>query len=182
MTQTGKKSEPGMARLIIVLVVISAIVALGLGLIDMITAPQIALNEEKERQEAMEAVLPADSYEQVPYDGGEGSIVNSVYRAGDDGWVVQVSPNGFSGAVVTMVGVTNEGTVSGVSIVSHAETSGLGANATKASFRDQLIGKSGVVTVKKDGGEIDALTGATITSRAVASGVTAALEAAASLS
>lgn len=182
MTKTAKKAEPGMATLIVVLVVISAIVAFGLGLIDMVTAPQIALNEEKEKQEAMEAVLPTESYEEVPYTPEDGSIVNNIYRAGDEGWVIQVSPNGFSGAVVTMVGVTKEGTVSGVSIVSHAETSGLGANATKTSFRDQFIGKSGVVTVNKDGGEIDALTGATITSRAVASGVTAALEAAASLS
>jgi len=62
-----------------------------------------------------------------------------------------------------------------------SETSGLGANAAKESFRSQFAGKSGSVAVTKDGGDIDALTGATITSRAVASGVNSALAAVAEL-
>ena len=57
--------------------------------------------------------------------------------------------------------------VTGVSIVDHAETSGLGANCVKESFRNQFIGATGGLAVNKDGGTIDALTGATITSRAV---------------
>ena len=69
----------------------------------------------------------------------------------------------------------------GVSIVSHAETSGLGANATKEAWRAQFIGKSGTLAVTKDGGEIEALTGATITSRAVTSGVNSAIAAVAEL-
>ena len=74
-----------------------------------------------------------------------------------------------------VVGVGTDGTVTGVSISSMSETSGLGANASKESFRSQFVGKSGVLAVSKDGGEIDALTGATITSRAVTSGVNTAL-------
>lgn len=74
-----------------------------------------------------------------------------------------------------VVGVGTDGTVTGVSIISMSETSGLGANASKESFRGQFVGKSGELAVSKDGGEIDALTGATITSRAVTSGVNTAL-------
>ena len=79
-----------------------------------------------------------------------------------------------------VVGVDLAGTVTGVSIVSMAETSGLGDNAKKESFRSQFVGGSGQLAVTKDGGTIDALTGATVTSRAVTSGVNTAIAAAAS--
>ena len=79
-----------------------------------------------------------------------------------------------------MVGVDNDGKVLGISIINQSETAGLGAVAaadTSAgeAFRDQFAGMSGSVSVTKDGGAVDALTGATITSRAVCSGVNAAL-------
>ena len=68
----------------------------------------------------------------------------------------------------------------GISIVSHAETKGLGEIAASRtskgeSFRSQFVGTSGSVAVSKDGGELDAITGATITSRAICVGVNAAL-------
>jgi electron transport complex protein RnfG len=79
-----------------------------------------------------------------------------------------------------MVGVHNEGKVLGISVVSHTETAGLGAVAAESTskgeaFRGQFAGQSGSVAVTKDGGQIDAITGATITSRAVVVGVNAAL-------
>ena len=85
-----------------------------------------------------------------------------------------------------MVGVDHDGKVLGISIVSHTETSGLGAVAAAStsageSFRGQFVGMSGSVSVTKDGGEVDSLTGATITSRAVCTGVNAALACAANL-
>ncbi|MCD7947175.1 MAG: RnfABCDGE type electron transport complex subunit G [Oscillospiraceae bacterium] len=181
MTETKQKKEPGMARLVIVLFLVAAIVAALLGVVNLFTAPVIALNQQRTKEEAMEAVLPADSYEQVDYTGADTTVME-LYRAGDAGWVVQVAPTGFSGAITMMVGVNSDETISGVSITEHAETSGLGANATKPAFRDQFVGKSGTQAVTKDGGEIQALTGATITSRAVASGVNSALGAVAEAS
>ena len=85
-----------------------------------------------------------------------------------------------------MVGVDFEGKVLGISIVSHTETAGLGAvaaakNSAGETFRGYFVGKSGSVKVDKDGGEIGAITGATITSRAVCEGVNAALACAANL-
>lgn len=79
-----------------------------------------------------------------------------------------------------MVGVGSDGSVLGISIIKQAETAGLGAvcaDKTSAGeeFRGQFAGNSGSVSVTKDGGSIDAITGATITSRAVCSGVNAAL-------
>ena len=96
-------------------------------------------------------------------------------RAGEPGYVVRVSPNGFGGAIDMMVGISADGTVTGVAIVSQSETASLGANCTREDFRAQFTGRSGTLAVSKDGGEIDALTGATVTSRAVTQGVNTAL-------
>ena len=86
-----------------------------------------------------------------------------------------------------MVGVGNDGKVLGISIISHTETAGLGAVAAAdtpagQTFRSYFEGASGSVAVTKDGGTVEAITGATITSRAVCDGVNAALAAVASLS
>ena len=163
-------------RLTITLLVISAVCALLLGLVNSITAPRIEAAKIAKTKAAMAEVLPADSYEEVDV-LLEGSSVTAIYAADDKGYVVQVSPSGFGGSIDMMVGVSNDGTCTGVSIVKMTETAGLGANASKADFRAQFVGLSGTVAVTKDGGVIDSLTGATITSRAVADGVTAALEA-----
>ena len=179
MSETTVKKDPSTPTLVVVLFLICLVTALLLGLTNMITAPYIRANEWKTTQEAMNAVLPADSYDEVEYTGGV-ATVDAVYKAGDAGYVVQVAPSGFGGVLDVMVGVNTDGTCSGVSIISHSETSGLGANATKEDFRAQFVGKANVA-VTKDGGDIAALTGATITSRAVCDGVNAAIEAAASV-
>ena len=134
MSETAtKKKEPGMATLVIVLFAICAATALLLGLTNYVTAPFIAANNEKTTQEAMAAVLPADSYDEVEYTGGD-AMVQAVYKAGDAGYVVEVKPaTSFSGNLIIMVGVDNTGACSGISITSTGETSGLGSNASKPS-------------------------------------------------
>ena len=67
MSETAVKKEPGMATLVLVLFAISAIVALLLGVTNMITKPYIDANAEKTKQAAMAEVLPADGYEEVKY-------------------------------------------------------------------------------------------------------------------
>lgn len=181
--KTKQADSPVMAmvRLTGTLCAICAVCALLLGLVDAGTRDRIAQVAADKKNAAMAAVLPADSYEQVAYTGTD-TTVKEAYKAGDAGYVLQVAPSGsFGGGLVIMVGVNSDMTVSGVEIVESAETSGLGANAKKPAFRDQFVGKSGEVKVAKDGGQIDALTGATITSRAVSAGVSSALAAAATL-
>ena len=180
-TKQADSSAMVMVRLTGTLCAICAVCALLLGLVDAGTRDRIAQVQQDKKNAAMAAVLPADSYEQVAYTGTD-ATVKEAYKAGSAGYVLQVAPSGsFGGGLVIMVGVNNDGTVSGVEIVESAETSGLGANAKKPVFRDQFVGLSGEVKVTKDGGTIDALTGATITSRAVSAGVTSALAAAATL-
>ena len=93
---------------------------------------------------------------------------------------------GFDGPITMMVGIDASGNVLGISIVNHTETAGLGAVAAAGTpagvaFRDQFVDASGAVSVTKDGGTMDAITGATITSRAICVGVNAALDVVAGL-
>ena len=180
---TTKKKEPGMATLVIVLFAICAVTALLLGLTNMVTKPYIDKNAQLKQEQAMAAVLPADSYTEVTdqYTGGDATVLN-IYDAGEAGDVVQVKPaTSFSGNLTIMVGVDGTGACTGIAVVSTGETSGLGSNASKPEFADQFIGKTGEVKVSKDGGDIDALTGATITSRGVCEAVTSAIAAVASM-
>ena len=177
-----EKKQDSSAKLVLVLFAISVVTALLLGLVNMVTAPVIAANNQRVADEAKAEVLPTSGeYVEVTdqYTGGDPNVLG-VYQAGEDGYVVEIQSSGFGGMVKMMVGVGADGTCTGVSIISHAETSGLGANATKEDFRAQFVGKANVA-VTKDGGDIAALTGATITSRAVCDGVNAAIEAAASV-
>lgn len=163
-------------KLTLTLLIISAVVSGLLGLTNFVTADRIADIKAEKTAASMQEVLPAESYTPVSYTGAE-ALVSAVYQAGEAGYVVEVAPSGFGGAINMVVGVDAEGKVSGVAIVSMSETSGLGSNAAKPDFRSQYVGQSGELAVNKDGGTIDALTGATITSRAVTDGVNAALRA-----
>ncbi len=165
-------------RLALTLLAITAVVAAALAGVNSITAPAIeALNAQK-TQEAIELVLPGGGQEKT--DAPIGGLVSKVY-AGDAGYAVEVTPGGFDNTITMMVGVDTEGKVLGISIIKHTETAGLGAVAAAGTpagenFRGQFVGASGSVSVTKDGGTMDAITGATITSRAICVGVNAALE------
>ena len=173
-------------RLAVTLLLITAITAGALAWINSITEERIAAEKAKKTAQALSAVLPdadtAAELEEFPNDSG---IITTVY-ASDSGYAVQVAPAGFGGTISMMVGVDKEGNILGVSVVSHTETAGLGAVAgDKTSkgeaFRSQYEGLSGELAVTKDGGTINAISGATITSRAVTEGVNAATACAAKL-
>ena len=172
-------------RLALTLLVITAVVAVALAGVNSITAPKIEqLNAEK-TQQAIETVLPGGFDTQITDYTDDTGLVTNVY-SGANGYAFEVTPAGFDNTITMMVGVDHDGKVLGISIVSHTETSGLGAVAAAStsageSFRGQFVGMSGSVSVTKDGGEVDSLTGATITSRAVCTGVNAALACAANL-
>lgn len=160
-------------RLTVTLFLITAVVAGLLGFVNYLTEERIAAGQREKAKNAMQEVLPAENYELLEA-SAEG--INAVYRADDLGFVVDVTVNGFGGAINMMVGVDAEGRVAGVSIVSHSETASLGANCTREDFRSQFSGAEGTLAVTKDGGSVEALTGATVTSRAVTNGVNLAVE------
>ena len=164
-------------RLTVTLLLITAVVAVILAGVNSVTAPRIAALKAQKTQLAVEAVLPGGGQE-VPFTDSTG-LVATVYQ-GEAGYAVEVTPSGFNGGITMMVGVDKTGSVLGISVISQTETAGLGAvsaadTSAGEAFRGQFAGMSGSVAVTKDGGEVDAITGATITSRAVCTGVNAAL-------
>ena len=166
------------ARLAITLLLITAVVAAGLACVNAVTAPEIeALNAQK-TQTAIEAVLPGGG-EEIAFTDDSG-IVSTIYK-GQSGYAVEVTPAGFNGTVTMMVGVDNTGKVLGISVVNHTETAGLGAEAASqgaagTAFRSQFTGMSGSVSVTKDGGQVDSVTAASRSSRAVCKAVNAACD------
>ena len=172
-------------RLALILLAITAVVAAALAGINSITKPIIdQLNLEK-TQKAIEAVLPGGFDEQITDYADATGLVSKVYK-GANGYALEVTPGGFDNTITMMVGVDFEGKVTGISVISHTETAGLGAVAAATTsagetFRGQFVGMSGTVSVTKDGGAVDSITGATITSRAIFVGVNAALECAANM-
>ena len=164
-------------RLALTLLAITAVVAAALAGVNSITAPAIADLNAQKTQEAIELVLPGGG-EEVDFPAAD--LVAKVYK-GENGYAVQTTPGGFDNTITMMVGVDNDGKVLGISIISHTETAGLGAVAAAGTpageaFRGQFVGASGSVSVTKDGGAMDAITGATITSRAICVGVNTALD------
>lgn len=159
-------------KLAAILLVITAVVAGLLGFVNRLTEDRIAANTAKKANEAMQTVLPAASYEKLEV-SKEG--ITEVYKA-EGGYVLRLNAGGFGGAIDLMVGVSDVGTVTGVAVISHGETASLGAECTREDWRSQFVGTRGELKVSKDGGTIDALTGATVTSRAVTEAVNRAVE------
>jgi electron transport complex protein RnfG len=179
----------------IILTVITLVAGLGLGFVYEITKDPIAQAEDAAKKEAWQQVFPeasleefeaidvdAEIAEQVISDLGIKATVDEVctVNGGDDGYVITTTDKeGYGGNIQITVGITNDGTVNGVSILSISETAGLGMRATEPAFYEQYQGKqTDKFVVSKDGGEgepIDALSGATITSRAMTGAVNAAL-------
>ena len=168
-------------RLVLPLFLIIAVVAAALGGINAITEDKIAAAKEEKVQQAIAAVLPNSlGLQQIPFSAEAHPLVKAVYTA-EACYAIEVAPSGFGGSISMMVGVDPDGKVLGVQIISHTETAGLGAvagasTAAGQAFRDSFKGLGYPVAVSKDGGEADTITGATITSRAVADGVNAALQ------
>ena len=165
--------------LFLICVVVTALLALT----NAVTAPKIdALAVETQDASKKQVLSSAASFseeKQVEKDGVSYTYYDGL--ASDDsvmGYVFVTSAKGYGGDISVMVGVLGDGTVAGVNILSINETAGLGMNAKNQNFLDQFLGKSGEIGVAKNNPsdtEIQALTGATITSSAMATAVNTAL-------
>ena len=165
-------------RLTLTLLTICAVVAAALAGVNAITKDKIAAVKAEKTAAALEKVLPGvTGLTQLELTGDTG-VVTAVYASGSS-YAVEVAPVGFGGEITMMVGIT-DGKVTGISIISHAETPGLGAvsaanNDKGTSFREQFVGLVGGITIGDGENQIEALSGATISSQAIVDGVNAAL-------
>lgn len=188
----------GMIKDALILFAITLIAGLMLGVVNDITKEPIAQQEQKAKNEACQNVFAAaDSFEaqkladsaqieQVLTDAGiSGADIDELMAAKDAsgallGYVITVTDHeGYGGDIQFSMGITNEGTLNGISLLSISETAGLGMRAGEVlvpQFSDKNVSK---FTYTKTGAaadsEIDAISGATITTNAVVNGVNAGL-------
>ena len=171
-------------RYALILFLIAAVVAGLLAGVNLLTKDTIAQNEIAAEQQALARLCRTRRrLSRLTQRWRRALALRRFMRAADAagtarGYCVKVAQNGYGGAISAVVGVGLDGKVTGVSIISHAETPGLGANIEKDSFRQQYTGK-GAVTVVKAGAkesEINAVSGATISSKALTAGVNKAVE------
>ncbi len=163
----------------LILFIITAVSALLLAVANNITAPIIDRNNQINTENSMKTVLPsAADFEKVEIDASQ---ITEAYIATNNGEVIGAcvvsEANGYGGSVKVLTGINKDGTVAGIDILEHSETPGLGANADKDDFKDQFKGHTKNISVSKDAkdNEINAMSGATITSKAVTDAVNAAL-------
>lgn len=181
-----KKLESSFKNMVIVLTIVAVVAGLLLGYVNKLTAEPIAQANAKALSDAIALVVPgfdnepAANPDTIEVDG----VTYKIYKAtkGDKfiGAAVESSANGFGGALTVLVGFDADGKIIDYSLLSHAETPGLGSKAAdwfKKGGKGDITGKNPgdkPLTVSKDGGEIDAITASTITSRAFLNAVNAA--------
>lgn len=182
----------GIPRLVLVLTLITAGAGLVLSLVESVTREPIAEQRRQETLRALKSVLPpadnAPDEDTVQLLTGQDKRGRDVYRTffrGRQGTTLSgvafqvIAPDGYSGNITVMVGIDPAGTVAGIEILSHAETPGLGDKIALPDFKGNFVGKNLTNAdwrVKKDGGEFDQITGATISPRAVVGAVRKGLE------
>ena len=167
---------------VIVLTVIAAVMAALLGGTNLLTKNKIKELEEKNKIAAVKRVIVAEEYESASIDYKENS--HEYFKATTGGKLVgyafTISKNGYGGLVKSVIGLDAGGKITAIEIIDVAnETPGLGQNAAKPQFANGFKGKSSTLSVVKADpkeNEIQAVTGATITSTAVADSVNLAFE------
>lgn len=179
-------------KLGLVLLVFTAIAAGILGVLNQETKGIIEEVKIKENNEARQEVLPngMDFNEldesELNAITKEAPLVQEIYVGLDGeatvGYTIKTEISGYSGPVVVMTGIDNEGIITGMKVVSNTETPGLGANAATPEFQKQYLEKlaeDDIELVKNAPTEeqVEALTGATITSKAVTDSVNEAIKA-----
>jgi len=172
------KKESTLFNMVFSLVVVAILSSSVLGYVYEITKEPIAEALKAKKAKAIREVVaefdnnPVEDMYKIPTVDATDSL--EIYPAMMGGTNVgnairTYSPNGYSGNVWLMVGFMPDGTINKISVLEHKETPGLGSKMNDDKFKNQFLGKNPAdfnLKVKKDGGQVDALSGATITSRA----------------
>ena len=176
------------------LTVISLVVAALLGFVNSITADKIAEIDAENTRIAMSAVAPEGSEFGDKIEVTDDMVAAAATQSGkilelypvtnggaEAGYVMKISASGSQGTIVMMVGVDANKAITGISVVSHAETSGIGTkvvenkpNAAGVSVLDQFVGLSGAGSLVV-GSNITAISGATVSTKGITMGANAAL-------
>ena len=175
-----KKNREDIIKPVGVLLAICIIIPLALSVTNKVTAKKIAELEAANSKKNMQSLIDADNFEEC--ENGEITYYAAINGGKTAAYIFTESSKGYGGDVSVMTAIKPNGTVAGVAILDvSGETPGLGQNAAKKSFFSQYIGLKKGVSVLKNGAkaennEVDAVTGATITSTAVTRAVNKALD------
>ena len=172
----GKK-ESSFINMVVTLFLVAGVAALALGAVYNVTKEPIAIAKQKKLEAAIKTVLPEfDNVKTIKVGLGDGADSLTYYIASKNDEVIgtaikSYTMEGFSGKIEIMVGLLSDGTINNTAVVAHKETPGLGdkMDASKSDFPLQFKGKNPAnykLEVTKDGGDVDAITAATISSRA----------------
>jgi electron transport complex protein RnfG len=168
----AKKLESTLPNMILSLVLISAVMAASLGFVYIKTKDPIDAASKQKELDAIKQVLP--DFDSDPADGLMEKDDVLIYQMSKGnkpvGFAVKsFTEKGFGGHIEIMAGFLPDGSIYKVAVLSHKETPGLGTKMTDSKFGGQFIGKNPAsfkLSVKKDGGQVDAITAATVSSRA----------------
>ncbi len=158
-------------RLGLSLMIIGLVASIALSITNQLTQERIKQQQAARFQESLRKVVPeAESFEQR----------QGYFEAYSNGKpvakVLQLDAQGYSSVIKLLVGVDGANTILGIDVLSQTETPGLGANVEKEGFLSQFTGrKLSEVKLVQDEGQIDAITGATITSRAVIESISSSM-------
>lgn len=171
------KTESSFRNMALSLTLIAMVAATCLGFVYELTKKPIELSNLNKKLAAIKQVVPEFTNnpdgEMFRLPTGEGDSLD-IYPAKKDDTIIGYAINtyttkGFSGEITLMAGFKPDGTIINITVLDHKETPGLGTKMTEPSFKDQFTGKNPAeyeLKVKKDGGPVDAITAATISSRA----------------
>jgi len=173
------KLESTLKNMVLSLTIISMVMGGALAFAYIKTKDPIAQTERQKKEQAIREVIPPfDSLvtEKIPDQNGDTlPITKGITKGKVSGIAVETfSPKGFGGKVQFVVGFLPDGKINNISGFNHKETPGLGTKMSEPKFKNQFIGKDPAtfkLKVKKDGGDVDAISAATISSRAFCDGV-----------
>lgn len=177
-----KQNKNDIIKPVAVLLAICIIIPLALSLTNKITKDKIAELDEKNSRETMADLIEADNFTECEFGENEFNYYTAVKDGNIIGYIFKTAEKGYGGDVSVMTAVNTDGTVKSVAILDVSnETPGLGQNAAKESFYSQYADKKSGISLVKNGAEpdkneVNAVTGATITSTAVNKAVNTALK------
>ncbi len=193
MTETKQSGGGQILKLALVLLAVAAVIALVLGVVNEVTKGPIEQYLNGKRDAAYAMVMPGEgnTYEEIDAGTYANDPSNSITKlctakdaSGNDiGYVAETTFSGAQGMITMVIGLDQDLTCTGIGITEHSETSGLGAKAADPTdpFPQSMVGLTDGAKLSKDGGSVSAISGATLTSRAVVTEIQTVIDAVKSL-
>ncbi|MBQ1603267.1 MAG: FMN-binding protein [Oscillospiraceae bacterium] len=193
MTETKQSGGSQILKLALVLLAVAAVIAFVLGAVNEVTKGPIEQYLNGKRDAAYAMVMPGEgnTYEEIEAGSYANDPSNSITKlctakdaSGNDiGYVAETTFSGAQGMITMVIGLDQDLTCTGIGITEHSETSGLGAKAADPTdpFPQSMVGLTDGAKLSKDGGSVSAISGATLTSRAVVTEIQTVIDAVKSL-